>query len=62
MKIVNIGGKDYTFEFTMEASLYNECTEKVTEAYRVKRLQRSLSRSILKSIRMIILVISTGLS
>ena len=30
MKVLNIGGKDYTFEFTMEASLYNECTEKVT--------------------------------
>jgi hypothetical protein len=30
MKVINIGGKDYTFEFTIEASLYNECTEKVT--------------------------------
>lgn len=29
MKVINIGGKDYTFEFTIEASLYNECTEKV---------------------------------
>ena len=29
MKVLNIGGKDYTFEFTMEAALYNECTEKV---------------------------------
>lgn len=28
MKVINIGGKDYTFEFTIEASLYNECTEK----------------------------------
>lgn len=31
MKIINIGGKDYKFEFTIEASLYNECTTKVTE-------------------------------
>lgn len=30
MKILNIGGSDYTFEFSIEASLYNECTEKVT--------------------------------
>ena len=30
MRVLNIGGKDYTFEFTIEASLYNECTEKVT--------------------------------
>ena len=25
-----IGGKDYHIEYTIEASLYNECTEKVT--------------------------------
>ena len=30
MKVLNIGGNDYTFEFTIEASLYSECTEKVT--------------------------------
>jgi hypothetical protein len=30
MKIINIGNKDYKFEFTIEASLYNECTEKIT--------------------------------
>lgn len=29
MKVINIGGKDYTIEFTIEASLYSECTEKV---------------------------------
>lgn len=29
MKVINIDGKNYTFEFTIEASLYNECTEKV---------------------------------
>lgn len=29
MKVINIGGKDYAFEFTIEASLYNECTEKI---------------------------------
>lgn len=31
MKILTIGGVDYTFEFSIEASLYNECTEKVTD-------------------------------
>ena len=30
MKIIKIGNKDYTFEFTIEASLYNDCTEKTT--------------------------------
>lgn len=30
MKVINIGRKDYTLEFTIEASLYNECTEKIT--------------------------------
>lgn len=30
MKTLTIGGVDYTFEFSVEASLYNECTEKVT--------------------------------
>ena len=29
MKIINIDGIDYKFEFTIEASLYNECTESV---------------------------------
>lgn len=29
MKIINISGKDYKIEFTIEASLYSECTEKV---------------------------------
>lgn len=29
MKIININGIDYKFEFTIEASLYNECTERV---------------------------------
>lgn len=28
-KIVTIGGKDYKLEFTIEASLYGECTEKL---------------------------------
>lgn len=31
MKTINIGGKDYKIEFTIEASLYNECTTKVTD-------------------------------
>lgn len=30
MKTINIAGKDYRFEFSIEASLYNECTESVT--------------------------------
>lgn len=30
MKVITIGGNDYTFEFSIEASLYSECTEKVT--------------------------------
>ena len=30
-KILNIGGKDYKFEFSIEASLYNDCIEKITE-------------------------------
>lgn len=30
MKIFNIGGKDYKVIFDFEASLYGECTEKVT--------------------------------
>ena len=28
-KMIAIGGKEYEIEFTVEASLYNECTEKV---------------------------------
>ena len=31
MKKINIGGKDYTFEFTMEASLNEDCVTKVSE-------------------------------
>lgn len=30
MKTIKIGDKDYKIEFTIEASLFNECTEKVT--------------------------------
>ena len=30
MLVLNIGNKDYKIEFTIEASLCNECTEKVT--------------------------------
>lgn len=30
MKTLNIGGKDYIFEFTMEASLYDECAISIT--------------------------------
>jgi hypothetical protein len=29
MKTLTIGNKDYTLEYTIEASLYSECTEKV---------------------------------
>lgn len=28
--VLNIGGNNYTIEFSIEASLYNSCTEKVT--------------------------------
>ena len=31
MRILKIGDKDYKLEYTIEASLYDECTEKVTE-------------------------------
>lgn len=30
---LTIGGKEYTFEFSIEASMYNECTESVTELF-----------------------------
>ena len=30
MKVIKIGGKEYKFEFTIEASLYDECTVNVT--------------------------------
>lgn len=30
MKTIKIGEKEYKFEFTIEASLFNECTEKLT--------------------------------
>lgn len=29
MKIITIGGKDYTLEYTIEASLYKDCVEKI---------------------------------
>jgi hypothetical protein len=33
MKRINIDGKEYTLEYTIEASLYNECIEKVTTLF-----------------------------
>lgn len=30
MKTIKIGEKEYKFEFTIEASLFNDCTEKLT--------------------------------
>lgn len=30
MKVIKIGNKEYKFEFTIEASLYGECTETLT--------------------------------
>lgn len=30
MKTIKIGNREYKFEFTIEASLFNECTEKLT--------------------------------
>lgn len=31
MKVLEINGKKYTFEFSIEASLYGECTENVVD-------------------------------
>jgi len=31
MRRITIDGKEYTFEFSIEATLYNECTEKVMD-------------------------------
>lgn len=31
MKRITIGGKEYTIEFSLDATLYNECTEKVMD-------------------------------
>lgn len=31
MKRITIGGQEYTIEFSLEATLYNECTEKVMD-------------------------------
>lgn len=33
MKILEIGGKNYTFKFSVDASLYSECTEKVANLF-----------------------------
>lgn len=33
MKRITIGGKEYTFEFTIEATLYDECTIKAMETF-----------------------------
>lgn len=33
MKRITIGGKEYTFEFTIEATLYDECTLSVMESF-----------------------------
>ena len=33
MKRITIGGKEYTFEFTIEATLYDECTIKAMESF-----------------------------
>ena len=30
MKTINIGGKDYTLKYSIQASMHSECTEKVT--------------------------------
>lgn len=30
-RIIKIGGKDYKLEYSIEASLYSECAEKITE-------------------------------
>ena len=33
MKRITIGGKEYTFKFSVRASLYNECTEAILDGY-----------------------------
>lgn len=33
MKRITIGGKEYTFEFSIEATLYDECTVKAMEIF-----------------------------
>lgn len=33
MKKITIGGKEYTFEFSIEASMYADCTESITELF-----------------------------
>lgn len=32
-KVLNIGGKDYCLEYTIEASLYSDCTEKLVDFF-----------------------------
>ena len=33
MKRITIAGKEYTFKFSVQASLYNECTESILDGY-----------------------------
>ena len=33
MKKITIGKKEYTFEFTIEASLYDDCTKSVMDNF-----------------------------
>ena len=33
MKRITIGGKEYTFKFSVQASLYNECTEAILDSF-----------------------------
>lgn len=48
MKTIRIGNKNYTFEYSIEASLYNNCTAKVTEL--VANAAMAESRSDLKEL------------
>lgn len=50
MKIIKIGNKEYKFEFTIEASLYGECTEALTAFLTNVGTARGKLKEVLKSI------------
>lgn len=50
-KILNIGGEEYKFEFSIEASLYNDCIEKITYLMiSVDSSQKSDTKSMISSV------------
>ena len=52
MKRITIDGKEYTFEFSIEASMYSECTENVMELFRTigEAQSQENARELIKSI------------